>query len=180
MGDMAEYYDERTDDMSFAEREETYPQRQRYTIDEVRRNNQAARRQTPMQPSRNELLKAKATAKALLGQLEEELEEIEEKLAVAYPAEPGQGHDRFRVLVQFGGPRSKKYEFLLLRSMGKWFTTGTADENKVFPSWAALLDWLDGPDVRWHSDLQRLKLDAVAWHLRTGELIGNDEGESPF
>jgi hypothetical protein len=180
MADMADYYDERTEDFTPDDVGMNPGSRRTYSFDEVKANNAAARRRQVMKPSRSELLKAKANAEALLGQLEEQIQEIDEALEVAYPAEPGPNHDRFSVLVQFGGPRSKKYEFLLLRSGGKWFTTGTGNDTKVFESWTALLDWLDGPDVRWHSDLQRLKVDMTAWDLRRGELVFNDKGEAPF
>jgi hypothetical protein len=178
MGNMADYYDEPTDD--FDPDDSNRAERRRYTMDQVKSNNAAARKGRTMNRSRGDLLKAQATAQALLGQLEEELQEIEEALEVAYPAEPGPGHNRFSVLVQYGGPRSKKYEFLLLRCGGKWFTTGASEDSAAFENWNALLDWLDGPDVKWHSDLQRLKLDVVAWDLRKGELVGNNEGEAPF
>jgi hypothetical protein len=180
MGDMADYYDDRTDD--FLTREETHPQRPRqtYSFDQVKANNAAARRRTATKPSRSELLKAKANAEALLGQLEEEIQEIDEALDAARPAEPSAGHDRFSVMVQFGGPRSKKYEFLLLRAGGKWYTTGATENCAAFEDWTALMEWLEGPDVRWHSDLQRLALANEAWSLSRGELIHNGNGEAPF
>jgi len=121
----------------------------------------------------------KTNALELIAKLQARVGDLDEKLAEAYPAEPGPGHDRFSVKVKFED-YGKEYEFLLLRNAGRWFTTGTSKQTQVFRNWAALVDWLQGQDVFWHSDLQRLKLDNVAWNLGSGELAFNDLGEDPF
>lgn len=72
------------------------------------------------------------------------------------PDEPPARHDMFRVAVQFSA-RGPQYSYLLTRSGGRWFTTGTKEEHKVFPSWAALCEWLNG--TYWHSRLDVLGVD---------------------
>lgn len=162
------------------ERTQAMEESRSYTMDEVRANNAKARGRGALKENRAALMEKRRLAELLLDQIEEEIYDINERLEKAKPAEPGPGHDRFSVLVKFGGPRSKEYEFLLLRSGGKWFTTGTSVQAKVFESWDALVDWLEGSDVKWHSDLQRLTLSSEAWSLQTGALIVNGNGEAPF
>lgn len=78
--------------------------------------------------------------------------------------EPGPESDAFAIDVKFS-TRGKPYRFLLLRTPGGWYTTGRAPENSFFPTWAALVAWLEGPDVAWHSALISLSMhQIVAWN----------------
>ena len=151
-----------------------------YTIDEVRANNAKARSKGALKESRATLIEKRRLAELLLDQIEEEICEIDERLEKAKPAEPGPGHDRFSLLVQYGGPKSQKYEFLLLRKGKTWYTTGAGVDAKVFQSWDAVVDWIEGPNIKWHSDLQRLTLSSEAWSLESGTLVSNGNGEAPF
>lgn len=151
-----------------------------YTIDEVRANNAKARSKGALKESRATLIEKRRLAELLLDQIEEEIYEIDERLEKAKPAEPGPGHDRFSLLVQYGGPKSQKYEFLLLRKGKTWYTTGAGVDAKVFQSWDAVVDWIEGPNIKWHSDLQRLTLSSEAWSLESGTLVSNGNGEAPF
>lgn len=129
--------------------------------------------------TREDLLKEKKAAEALLESVEARIADIDAALEKAKIAEPGYGHDRFSLQVKFAR-NGTVYEFLLLRSNGRWFTTGSGSEVKVFMNWDAFLAWINKPEIVWHSDLQRLKLDTCAWSLSRGELIVNDQGEPPF
>jgi len=71
--------------------------------------------------------------------------------------EPPPGADRFTIQVKFG--RSEKtYTYLLLRSGGDWYSTG----GTQFKSWDAVVRWLHGPRIVWHSPLYALQIPARA------------------
>lgn len=73
-----------------------------------------------------------------------------------YPkAPPVSAGNMFGVNVKFN-PNGKMYKFLILRTPGGWYTTGTTPDTLRFDSWAALIDWLRGPDVHWHGALFQL------------------------
>ncbi|HBH59932.1 MAG TPA: hypothetical protein DDY41_17760 [Arthrobacter bacterium] len=55
---------------------------------------------------------------------------------------PAHGSDMFQTLVQFT-PGSSTYSYLLIRSGGRWYTTGTHEDQKMFKSWEALCAWLN-------------------------------------
>lgn len=47
------------------------------------------------------------------------------------------------------------YTFLIVQTPAGYYTTGTY-KNAHFSTWDALLDWLDAPDVQWHSGIEIL------------------------
>ncbi|QOP66838.1 hypothetical protein SEA_ODYSSEY395_89 [Arthrobacter phage Odyssey395] len=116
----------------------------------------------------------------LVQRLDQRETELVQELRKAVPAEPTGPHNRFSVEVKFA-PHGKKYEFLLLRSPnGAWYTTGSGDHVKVFRNWAALVAWLEGPDVRWYSELRVLTKSDLAYSFPMGKVVDIDGGEPPF
>jgi hypothetical protein len=93
--------------------------------------------------------------------------EIEREEKKNHPPEPPrEAGNYFRVIVMF--PRNRKtYTYLLLRTEhgGRWFTTGTHDDQKVFADWDAFMEWLNGPDVASHSNIVRLEDPTKTWGL---------------
>jgi hypothetical protein len=130
---------------------------------------------TPEQIQR-ELTLNQELAASLADRQEELLAELDK--AKAAPGEPRQS-DRYSVEVKFAS-HGKKYEFLLLRSPdGAWYTTGTGAQVKRLRDWAALVAWLQGPDVHWHSDLRVLTKSAQVYSLQQGWGM-DDGGDAPF
>jgi len=106
----------------------------------------------------SEALSIAAAAKRIAGeQLIKEANELEKRATVLRRPEPRRsGPERWAITVHFqhGG---KAYEYLIKRSAGKYFTTGTGSTS-VFDSWAALLKWLDEETVS-HSQMYALRPD---------------------
>jgi hypothetical protein len=94
--------------------------------------------------------------------LDDRVRELRTKIHnITYPPAPAKSiGDRFKVLVQFeqGGT---KYEFLLLRTDKGWYTTGKTEDGGYFGTWKDLIDFLRGPDIYWHSPIQRLQVSDV-------------------
>lgn len=74
------------------------------------------------------------------------------KVDIPNPPPRGAG-DMFVVSVQFA-PHGQHYTYLLTRSGVRWYTTGTKEDQKMFPSWEALCAWLE--TTHWHSNLGQL------------------------
>lgn len=103
--------------------------------------------------------------------------QLKKAAATAIPAEPA-GHTMFTVSVRYS-MHGKRYQFLILRHGKDYFTTGTKAEHQHFSSWAALCDWLEGPDIYDHTDLEILR--------SAGKVVSFDSGaievmpaEAPF
>lgn len=81
--------------------------------------------------------------------------DLVKQLKTALPAEP-LGHTMFSVDVKFK-MHGKSYQFLILRNGDHYFTTGTKQDQQVFSSWETLCEWLEGPEVYSHSDIEILQ-----------------------
>lgn len=106
-----------------------------------------------MAPTNSKLIAAKQmrdSAQALL----DEAAKLE-KQAKQEELPPVPTGNFWRVDVKFS-PGGSTYTYLLLRHGQKWYTTGVDERTAVFKSWNALWEWLEGPDVYSHSELQRL------------------------
>ncbi|QWY82805.1 hypothetical protein PP641_gp065 [Arthrobacter phage SilentRX] len=86
---------------------------------------------------------------------------LQEKVAQR-PAEPGAAHgDAFAIDVKYS-TRGTRYRFLFQRGpKGGWFSTGQKSDNSYFPTWDALVDWLNGPDVAWYSSMVALNMGPI-------------------
>jgi hypothetical protein len=105
---------------------------------------------------------------------------LQKQMATALPAEPPSNCTMFTVSVRFK-MRGTRYQFLILRSGKKYFTTGTKAEHAKFDSWQALCEWLEGPDVYDHSDIEVLKGAGQQVSFDTGTLVAEGTiGEPPF
>jgi hypothetical protein len=116
----------------------------------------------------------------LLRELRNRRQELQRQAASAIPAEP-HTFTMFTVAVKYK-MRGKQYQFLILRNGPKYYTTGTKDGQKMFPSWESLCEWLDGPDVYSHSDLEILASSGKAVSFATGAIERMDPADStpPF
>ena len=109
------------------------------------------------------LLKNLAFSENRVMKVAEEIRELAAKEAkqYQYPPEPSAlGGDRFTVSLQYVQD-GVVYEYLVLRKNGRWYTTGLNDSS--FASWEKFIDWLERPEVYWHSSLSRL--------ARSGSLV---------
>ena len=97
----------------------------------------------------------------------------------AIPSEPPPNFTMFTVAVRFK-MRGTRYQFLILRHGGVYFTTGGRPEHAQFSSWEALCEWLEGPEVYDHSDLEILKASNAAVSFTSGAIETAPIGEPPF
>lgn len=81
-------------------------------------------------------------------QIEKLTSEIDQILIAESRPEPSSNQSRWAIDVRFSRT-GKLYQYLVLRVGGKYYTTG-GGEHAMFPSWKALLQWLD-QDVVEHS-----------------------------
>jgi hypothetical protein len=96
------------------------------------------KRKEPAMKGKGNLEKELAQIEVLLPTLVERRDEIKRMLANAFPSPT---NDRISVRVRFGG--STIYEYLMLRTPGgKWYTTGTTADTKVFGGWQQVQRWL--------------------------------------
>lgn len=96
-------------------------------------------------------------------QLSDALNDQEARERQAAPPEPE--HSLFRISVQFN-PGGVKYEYLVVRSGRRYYTTGSQANQKVFQNWQAFTTWLR-TETYWHSGMEPLevapgKLNALA------------------
>jgi len=96
-----------------------------------------------------------------IAKLQQFIAELDAK-ASAIPPEPHGDDQRFSVLVRFKQPGSRKiapktYEFLILQTPGGYYTTG--GDSGYYPTWEALVRWLRGPRVAWHSAVRPLRIN---------------------
>jgi len=101
-----------------------------------------------------------------------------EQARTAIPAEPP-NHTMFTVGVRFK-MRGARYQFLILRSGRKYFTTGTKEGQMKFDSWADLIGWLEGPEVYDHTDIEILRSAGIGVSFDTGAIERLDKSEPPF
>lgn len=88
--------------------------------------------------------------------LAEDIRELVTKEGKQYPPEPSASSGkRFTVSLKFT-PNGPVYEYLVLRSNDRWYTTGTVDS--YFGSWKEFIDWLQRPEVYWHSSFSPLRI----------------------
>jgi hypothetical protein len=80
---------------------------------------------------------------------------LERKIKASRPAAPPLNQSMWTIDVRFN-PGGTLYTYLILRHGRAFYTTGTG-EDKKFPSWDALLDWLGG--MASHSALIPLRTD---------------------
>lgn len=97
----------------------------------------------------------------------------------AFPVEPPNNCTMFTVDVKFQF-RGKRYQFLILRSGGKYFTTGTSPTHQKFETWEDLCKWLEGDDVYSHSNLEVLKSAGVVVSFESGGLETIPTEDVPF
>lgn len=192
MGDMADYYDDRDDYPGYG----TYQPRPRRArtnrtalhpryglpIQAVRGGIQYPKPKGPTMPER--LTKAQIEHELrlndqLLKELRSRRQDLQRQAQTALPAEPP-NYTMFTVSVRFK-MRGQRYQFLILRSGKKYFTTGTKVEHRMFDSWEKLCEWLEGPDVYDHSDLEILQSSGKAVSFTSGAIERMDPiGEPPF
>jgi hypothetical protein len=165
--------------MKYPARKEEPVAARTYTNAERRKNAQEARKRNEVKATTADIRAELESLDGLAAKLVERRMQLEQALATSKPTEPGPGHDRYSVQVQFA-PRGKKYEFLLLRSGYRWYTTGTSEKTAVFYSWDQLVDWLTGPDVHWYSELRVLTKSGLAYSFGMGKVVDIDGGEPPF
>jgi hypothetical protein len=116
------------------------------------------------------LQKQLRTAEELRTALDEHIEAMRKLVRDAIPPEPATT-SRYAVDIYFT-PRGKRYEFLLLRTDdGRWWSTGTSEQTKMFRNWKALYEWLTGPDVHRASDLRVLEYRGADYKLDLGETV---------
>lgn len=112
-----------------------------------------------MKPKAQLAKEMRDTANKLLA----EAADLERQAKRENPAEPQRNAgNNFKVNVRFV-LRGKLYSYLLLRTGlgGRWYTTGTHDDQKVFENWEALVAWLRGPDIAQHGAVIRL-IDSIS------------------
>ena len=104
---------------------------------------------------------------------------LQKQLATALPAEPPSSNTMFTVSVRFA-MRGKRYQFLILRSGGRYWTTGSGAEHKRFDSWEQLCQWLEGPSVYDHTNIEILKGAGRVVSFDTGTIVDEDKQQAPF
>src|SRR5690349_8843003 len=102
MGEMADYYDDRTEDFTAESAVPGTYSRRTYTNAERRKNAQAARKRKEVALTSEQIRSALALNENLQQQLVQQHAELQAQLVKARPAEPSAGHDRYSVQVQFG------------------------------------------------------------------------------
>lgn len=106
------------------------------------------------------LLKNLAFSENRVMKVAEEIRELAAKEAKQYQPEPSRiNGDRFVVSIQYA-ENGTVYQYLVLRNNGRWYTTAVSDSS--FASWEKFIDWLERPEVYWHSSLSRLRPDRVS------------------
>ena len=115
----------------------------------------------------------------LIQQLRERQEDLLAAQKVALPAEPPSSNTMFTVSVRFT-MRGKRYQFLILRSGGRYWTTGSGAEHKRFDSWEQLCQWLEGPSVYDHTNIEILKGAGRVVSFDTGTIVDEDKQQVPF
>lgn len=106
------------------------------------------------------LLDQLAAAEDRVMGLAEDIRELVTKEGKQYPPEPSRiGGDRFVISIQYT-ENGNAYQYLVLRTYGRWYTTAVSDSS--FASWETFVDWLERPEVHWHSSLDRLRPDRVS------------------
>lgn len=107
--------------------------------------------------------------------------QLQKQARQAIPAEPQDPFVMFSVSVKFKmhGP---SYHFLILKSGGHYWTTGTKKDQQVFSSWETLCEWLEGPEVYSHSDLVILKSAGKVVSFTSGaiERVDPSDLKPPF
>jgi hypothetical protein len=98
---------------------------------------------------------------------------------VALPAEPPSSYTMFTVGVRFT-MRGKRYQFLVLRSGRQYWTTGTGAEHKRFDSWEKLCEWLEGPTVYDHTNIEILTGSGQVVDFNTGTIVPEDNQTPPY
>lgn len=113
----------------------------------------------------------------LIKELRNRRQDLQRQAQTALPAEPP-NCTMFKVRVQFkrGG---RLYEYLILKSGGHYWTTGTKQDQQVFSSWETLCEWLEGPDVYSHSDIHILQNTGRVVSFTSGSIESTDE-QAPF
>lgn len=90
------------------------------------------------------------------------------KEALDLPEEPP-AKSSLVVFVKFHTAPST-YEFLLKHVPGKgYYTTGSLEENKFFPSWAAVLEYFNKDDVQWRTEF--FAIDRVLFRPGYGKRV---------
>lgn len=107
-------------------------------------------------------------ATATRSALGEDIVRWREQMKTAVPNPPAA--TMFTVDVRFS-LRGNTYQFLVLRHGDRWYTTGSKAEHKMFPSWAAFVEWLESEEVYSHSDLEVLQAAGHAFNLDTGAYV---------
>lgn len=163
MGDMAEYYDERDSDVCGG-----FSPFQQFANDvhtgTVRRGGirypQPTKKGTRTMTTSSDRIELQK-ALDLRETLNQRISLLQEKVAQR-PEEPSAAHgDAFAIDVKYS-TRGTRYRFLFQRGpKGGWFSTGQKSDNSYFPTWDALVDWLNGPDVAWHSALVALNMGPI-------------------
>jgi hypothetical protein len=115
----------------------------------------------------------------LIQQLRERQQELLAKQKVALPAEPPSSYTMFTVSVRFN-MRGRHYTFLILRSGGKYWTTGSGAEHKRFDSWEQLCQWLEGPKVYSHTNIEMLTGSGQVVDFNTGTIVAEDNQTPPY
>jgi hypothetical protein len=151
---MADYYDER-EEIEATERGVRIPQARRKNWPNTTATKKgSAVTLTPKQKVRK--LESELDSNLNLQKMlrEEEIRLRQDIRKADIPNQPPAGAgNMFRVIVRFanGGP---DYTYLLARVGDRWFTTGTSEEQKMFPSWQKLCEWIN--TTYWHSHVERL------------------------
>lgn len=109
---------------------------------------------TPVASTLNQKL---AALKNKQENLAAEIANLERKVKAQRPAPPV-NQSAWSIRVQFT-PNGMVYTYLVLRSGGRYYTTGTKAEDGVFDSWDDLLDWLDAKAA--HGPLIPLAIDVT-------------------
>lgn len=103
--------------------------------------------------------------------------ELQRQAKDAIPAEP-HTFTMFSVDVKYK-MHGKSYQFLILRTPRGYYTTGQ-DKHGYFPTWEKFCEWLEGPDVYSHSDLEILKSADKVVSFGSGAIERIDKAEAPF
>lgn len=117
--------------------------------------------------------------RSLIQQLRERQQDLLRAQKVALPAEPPSSYTMFTVSLRFK-MRGQRYQFLILRSAGHYFTTGTKKDQQVFSSWDSLCEWLEGPEVYDHTNIEILTGSGQVVDFNTGTIVAEDNQTPPY
>lgn len=117
--------------------------------------------------------------RTLIEKLRERQVELLAQQKVALPAEPPSSCTMFTVSVRFK-MRGRRYQFLILRSGGRYWTTGTSPGHKRFDSWEKLCNWLEGPEVYDHTNIEILTGSGQVVDFNTGTIVSEDNQTPPY